>query len=184
MSFVGKENNPHSTPSESAKKLQSTILQMYRDEPNISAIARELGLSAPFTYKMYMKALNAIIAPEVEAHRKLETIRLDVMHTEAMRILKAFHPYISSGSVVRDIVEDENGNPIVDERTGQFKTVRLQDSAPVLRAIDRLIKISERRARLWGLDAPVKTAFTDPTGEEESIIQFYIPENNRDNGEG
>lgn len=36
-----------------------------------------------------------------------------------------------------------------------------------LKAIDRAIKISERRSRLLGLDAPTKIAPTDPTGEEQ-----------------
>lgn len=35
-------------------------------------------------------------------------------------------------------------------------------------AIDRLIKIQERRAKLLGLDGPIKLASTDPTGEHES----------------
>jgi len=33
-------------------------------------------------------------------------------------------------------------------------------------AIDRALKIMERRARLLGLDAPVKGALTDPSGEK------------------
>ncbi len=32
----------------------------------------------------------------------------------------------------------------------------LRDRAPVLAAIDRLLKIEERRAKLLGLDAPVR----------------------------
>lgn len=35
----------------------------------------------------------------------------------------------------------------------------------LLGAVDRLVRVSERRARLCGLDMPVKTAITDPTGE-------------------
>lgn len=34
-----------------------------------------------------------------------------------------------------------------------------------LRAIDRWLRISERRAKLLGLDAPTKVAPTDPTGD-------------------
>ncbi len=33
--------------------------------------------------------------------------------------------------------------------------------------IDRLLKILDRRGKLLGTDAPVKTALTDPTGERE-----------------
>ena len=34
-------------------------------------------------------------------------------------------------------------------------------------AIDRALKLAERRAKLLGLDAPVKVAPTDPSGEKE-----------------
>ena len=34
-------------------------------------------------------------------------------------------------------------------------------------AIDRALKVAERRAKLLGLDAPAKLAPTDPTGEKE-----------------
>ncbi len=43
----------------------------------------------------------------------------------------------------------------------------LQAKAGHLGAIDRALKIGERRARLLGLDAPTKIAPTDPTGEHE-----------------
>ncbi len=35
-----------------------------------------------------------------------------------------------------------------------------------LQSVDRVLRISERRARLLGLDAPVKIAQTDPTGDQ------------------
>jgi hypothetical protein len=34
--------------------------------------------------------------------------------------------------------------------------VALEDDAPVLAAVDRLLRIQERRAKLLGLDAPVR----------------------------
>ncbi len=37
-----------------------------------------------------------------------------------------------------------------------------------LKALDRLDKIMNRRASLLGLNSPTKTAFTDPSGTEES----------------
>lgn len=38
-----------------------------------------------------------------------------------------------------------------------------------LGAIDRILRIAERRARLWGLDAPVQTHVT---GDQEIIVRF------------
>jgi len=45
---------------------------------------------------------------------------------------------------------------------------------------DRVIKLMERRARLLGLDMPIKIAPTDPTGEQEydsnGVIGRLLPE--------
>ncbi len=49
-----------------------------------------------------------------------------------------------------------------------------------LQAADRVLKVMERRARLLGLDSPVKIAPTDPTGEStydpSSLISRLLPE--------
>ncbi|MCW5664033.1 MAG: hypothetical protein KIT35_09380 [Piscinibacter sp.] len=54
-----------------------------------------------------------------------------------------------------------------------------------LQAVDRVLKIGERRAKLLGLDAPVRHALQG--GEEgappivtEARVTFYVPENGRD----
>jgi hypothetical protein len=160
---------------------QQQVLEEYTKCSNFSEVARRLDMSMSFVKKLYKNALKEIIVDSVENYRKIEMERLDILHNKAMTVLTSFHPYISNGAVVRDIIEDEEGNPVVDMRTGEIKTVRLQDQTPLLSAIDRVLKVSERRSRLLGLDAPVKNAFTDPTGDRESsFVQFYIPENNRD----
>ncbi len=40
-------------------------------------------------------------------------------------------------------------------------------------AVEKALKIMERRARLLGLDAPTKLASTDPTGEHERPPGFF-----------
>ena len=181
-------DRPHpSQPTEETKQLQVRILEMYRDNPNFLAISRELGYSVYYIRKQYKKALHAIIVPAVEDHRKLQLIRMDRLHEEAMRVLTTFHPVIAQGVIMRDVVEDEFGN-VVREDTEEGlrpKYTRLKDSGPVLAAIDRILKIEERRAKLLGLDAPAKTALTNPAGDKEatSSVQFYIPTNNRDSND-
>ncbi|WP_133512319.1 hypothetical protein [Candidatus Thiosymbion oneisti] len=54
-------------------------------------------------------------------------------------------------------------------------------------AILAALKISERRCKLLGLDAPAKTAMTDPGGEKEAPgVVIYLPDDGRpvevDNG--
>lgn len=167
-------------PTESGALLQQKILEMYRDHPNLHHIARELGYSETYVRKVYHKALKTIVVDDVEKHRRLELARLDHLHSKAMEVLEAFHPMVNAGAVVRDVVEDSDGRVIIDDETGKPKTVRLRDQGPLLQAIDRVVRVSERRARLLGLDMPTKTALTDPTGEKESFVQFYIPHNGRD----
>jgi hypothetical protein len=51
-----------------------------------------------------------------------------------------------------------------------------------LGAIDRFIRLSERRCRLLGLDMPVKIAPTNPEGNQpyQPVVTFYLPQNFRD----
>lgn len=49
-------------------------------------------------------------------------------------------------------------------------------------AVDRVLKIMERRAKLLGLDAPDRAELAGPGGGPipvASAVQFYIPENGR-----
>lgn len=168
-------------PSEKTKILQNQVLDLYRDNPNYCEIARIMGISHTYVKKLYKAALKDIIVDNVDDFRKLEMARLDKLHVKAMQVLEAFHPLVNSGVVVRDNLEDADGNPLVDETTGELKTYRLQDQGPLLAAIDRVLKVSERRARLLGLDTPTKVALTNPEGDKEaSFVQFYIPANGRD----
>lgn len=179
-----QQNCPRTaTPTEATKHLQNRILDMYRDNPNFNAIARELNFSETYIKKMYRVALKAIIVDNVDNHRKLQLARLDKLHVEAMAILTAFHPVIAQGNIMRDIETDENGHPIMvgEDGTEVPKLVKLRDSGPVLSAIDRILRIEDRRAKLLGLDMPTKTALTNPDGTKEAqAVQFYIPDNKRD----
>lgn len=181
MSRTKKVMSPRTgTPTEKTKHLQNEILELYVRHANFNEVARILGLSNVYVKKLYSKALKDIIVDKVDDYRRVEMVRLDKLHSKAMEVLEAFHPVVNAGVVVRDIIEDANGNPVLNEN-GERKTYRLQDQTPLLQAIDRVVKVSERRSRLLGLDMPTKVAATDPTGEKEaSFVQFYIPNNNRD----
>lgn len=52
-----------------------------------------------------------------------------------------------------------------------------------LAAVDRVLKIGERRARLLGLDAPTRTALEGTEGappiSTEAKVTFYMPSNGR-----
>lgn len=86
------------------------------------------------------RALAATVRDSADTLREIELQRLDAMWQQAWQVLYEDHPFVSGGRIVYD---PATGQPLVDD-------------GPVLAAIDRLLKISERRAKLLGLDAPTK----------------------------
>ncbi|MER6350659.1 hypothetical protein ABT186_02085 [Streptomyces sp. NPDC001634] len=101
----------------------------------------ELGYSTvQAARKDFTRALEESIAAQhtsVEVYREEQLEELDYLAEEAHKILRARHYVVTqSGRIVED---PETGQPMVDD-------------GPVLAAIDRLIKILDRVAKLRGLD--------------------------------
>jgi hypothetical protein len=101
----------------------------------------ELGYtSAVVARKDFARALEENIAAQnasVEVYREEQLQELDYLAEEAHKILRARHYVVTqSGKIVED---PETGQPMVDD-------------GPVLAAIDRLVKILDRIAKLRGLD--------------------------------
>lgn len=105
-------------------------------------VADELGYSSmAHAHKDVTRALDAArkdLALVAEQHRELELQRLDSLEASARAVLDAAHIVVQHGKVVYD-----DDGPLVDHD-------------PALRAVDRLLKIAERRAKLLGLDQPVR----------------------------
>jgi hypothetical protein len=123
------------TLAELEREIRATELR--RDGQTYHAIALELGYA---DHTGAMQAVSRCLArrakeptEEVRAH---ELERLDYMWRNAVRVLEAQHVTVQQGKVVT-----LDGAPLADD-------------APVLNAMDRLLKIQERRSRLLGLDAP------------------------------
>jgi hypothetical protein len=91
-----------------------------------------------------------------ESLRDQELVRLDALWRHAWEVMKRPHLHISAGKVV--VIEDQ--------QTGE--EITLYNDKPGLEAIDRLLRIAERRATLLGLDAPTKIS-TD--GQVRYIIE-------------
>lgn len=158
-----------STPTITTKEKQQEILRMRRDGMSFPKIARHFGNTQGYVYKLYRKALSEIIVEDVKEVRKFELFKLDLLEKEVIRVLQSFHPYISSGNIVRDFLEDENGNIVMDEE-GKPVLVKLKDDGATLAAIEKALKIMERRSKLLGLDTPNKVALTDPSGEKAAPV--------------
>ncbi|MGW0587444.1 hypothetical protein [Streptosporangium sp. NPDC002607] len=118
-------------------------------------IADQLGLASKSSaYEAVQRALKETVAEPAEELRQLELMQLDELARAARGVLEARHYVVSHGKIVRlgqPFINDD-GAAEVDDGRGE----PLADDAPVLAAIDRLLRIQERRARLLGLDIPVK----------------------------
>lgn len=120
-----------------AAQRRAEAVKMRRDGARYSEIAKKLGYTTPASaVQDVQRALSAEIAEPAAELRAIEVQRLDMMWQATIEVLRAQHVVVSNGRVV--FLNDE---PI-------------KDHGPILAAIDRLLKIQERRARLLGLDAP------------------------------
>ncbi|MEU1731402.1 hypothetical protein [Streptosporangium sp. NPDC020145] len=105
-------------------------------------IGAELGISKSQAHDAVRRALRDTLQEPADEVRKLELLRLDELAQLARRVMLATHYVVSQGKVVR---LRRGGAP-------------LEDDTPVLQAIDRLLRIQERRARLLGLDSPQRVS--------------------------
>ncbi len=119
-------------------------------------IANEVGFTNPGTaYNAVQRALRCTVREANDTASHLELNSLDEMAREAWGVLQRSHVVVSQGRVV-----ELDGVPIPDD-------------GPVLAAIDRLLKIQERRSKLLGLDAPTRSKVEVVT---ESAVDAAIVE--------
>lgn len=108
---------------------------------NLDQIVTVLGYASRAAASVDIKrAMETAVVEQsrsVEVYREEELQRLDLLLSEAWSILKREHITVSHGRVVRDDMDQT-----------------IPDVGPVLAAMDRILKIQERRAKLLGLDAP------------------------------
>jgi hypothetical protein len=124
-------------------------------------IADHFGIARSAAYSAVQRALADTLAEPAEALRTLELERLDGMWQAVQGVLERKHLTVSNGKVVQ--LPDEDG-----------KLVPIEDDAPILQAVDRLLKIQERRAKLLGLDIPVKQQIEVDGGIRYEVIGVDI----------
>ena len=95
---------------------------------------------------------------------KIELDKLDMMTRAVIDVLEAKHYLVSDGRIVYIGAKDDP-----DHR-------ELLDDAPVLQAVDRLLKISDRRAKLLGLDAPKRVEVSDTTPDLDAAVRDLAAE--------
>jgi len=147
----------HGNERHEAALRRDRVLQLRDDGLTFKEIGAELGISDQRAWQIHKKALRerpalaaATVRDEERKQAQLATIDeqrrdADMAREAVMAVLTARHITISNGIAVR--VE---GEPVLDD-------------APVLAAVDRLVKLddllvklADQEAKLLGLYAPVK----------------------------
>jgi hypothetical protein len=133
------------------RKTRRTIEQIDRDAKAVDLrrrhltfrqIADQLGYaSVASAYDAVHRGLLDAMREPADAVRNMELQRLDELGRAAWRVLYDKHYVVGSAGKVA--LHPDTGRPLVDD-------------GPVLAAMDRLLKISEARRKLLGLDAPVR----------------------------
>jgi hypothetical protein len=105
--------------------------------------------------KAVERAMLLTVQEPAAEQRAMQLAKLDVLFREAWRVLKAEHFAVNNGRVIMDPNDPEKA---------------LIDHGPVLAAINTVLKIEERRAKLLGLDAPTRVeAITVDMVEAEMV---------------
>lgn len=108
-------------------------------------ISDEVGYSSPAVaaadiYKVLADRTREM-GEAVAGLRSIEADKLDAMERVIINIMRKPHILAQQGRVV---IDPSTGKPA-------------EDPGPVFQCIDRLLRIAERRAKLLGIDSPVKT---------------------------
>lgn len=138
---------------------RARVLAMRVEQRPYREIAAELGITettARDDYAAAVRERHAELDKVRDTAVAIETAKLDALEQAAWQVLRARHITVQHGKIVRD----EDDKPI-------------EDDAPVLQAIDRLVKIAERRSRLRGYDAPTKVEVDDA---RRAQIEAYAAE--------
>lgn len=143
--------SPGFKPSADVAARRARVLALRIEQRPYTEIATTLGITLALAKKDYERALADLKrdqATHAHAARDVELERLATAEHAAWAVLRRRHITVQHGHVVYD----DTGLPV-------------EDDAPVLNAIDRILRISERRARLLGLDAPARIEVSDATDE-------------------
>lgn len=119
-------------------ELDTAAARLRGEGMSYQAIAERLGCSKATAHDRVQRALAAVPVEDVEALRKVERARLDEQYVVARREMLRDHLVVQAGKIVKD----DDGVPLVDH-------------GAKLSALDRMLRIAERRARLEGLDQQV-----------------------------
>lgn len=121
---------------------QRTCYELRLRHHTIREIAAITGLSVGTVHKRITDEIETTVSPYREQYRVLERERLEGISRRLLDMMSKPHYLIEKGQVLTI-----QGEPV-------------EDIAVTLACTDRFLRVQERRARLEGLDAPVKVEAT------------------------
>jgi hypothetical protein len=125
------------------------IVKMKREGKSFTTIGEGLGLSRQRCHEIFHEHLRNLSAVDVQEYRATELERLEYLREQVQQVIDRRH-YLAH----------------------QGKITNIEDDGPLLAAVDRDIKISERIAKLVGADAPVRTEFGGSIHNTYELIGF------------
>lgn len=135
---------------------RAEVLKLRLDGHTLQEIGDRLGIRRDSVHGIITRALREMTQDPSQELLALELTRLDSLYAEALKAVRSFTPVLHNGKIVRIPVIDSNGDAIKDPETDQPLTCIAQDRQPVLAGIAVAVRIGERRAKLLGLDAPIR----------------------------
>lgn len=135
---------------------RAEVLRLRLDGHTLQEIGDRMGIRADSVHDIITRALRAMTQDPSQELLTLELARLDSLYAEALKAVRSFTPVLHNGRVVQIPIIDTNGDTIKHPETGQPLTCIAQDRQPVLAGIACAVRIAERRAKLLGLDAPIR----------------------------
>lgn len=142
----GRGQNGKFTRTDDTAARDAKAVRLRSQGASYSEIATALAFhDASGARKAVERALADVVRPDVERLRALQGDELDAIQLECWRIITTPHPKVSA-----------SGRIVIDPNTGEPVT----DPAPIVAALNTLVRVGERRAKLLGLDGPAKVEVT------------------------
>ena len=126
------------TPEQIAKDHEAASLRS--SSWTFRQIGQHFGVNESGAYKMVQRAVADIPRGDTAELVAIEVEKLDAIERKYLEIARKHHVFVSQGGKV---VYDGD--------------VKLEDDGPAMQAMAGLLRVSERRSRLLGLDAPAKS---------------------------
>jgi hypothetical protein len=113
------------------------------EKMTLAAIATEMDCSTFKVQRLLNKYTPKLLEGDAARHREIEVGKLDLLEEKLWGMIDEDYYTVSNGQVVYF----ETGDPV-------------PDIDPVMKIIDRLLRVMERRSKLLGLDKPVRVEAT------------------------